>query len=154
MQELDYSGMIALDRDLAELLRDLPELRKGIHEELAEIMKERVDSEIGGDGKVKEWQEAHVGSGGGYAAIRPKANTYAETKGGTKYAVGYLTNAIENGHSIRSPGAGKNYRPRIKVPRVKGRYFYQTASLSIEARAIRVGESFADTITSRLEGRK
>ena len=49
----------------------------------------------------------HMGSGGGYVAVRPKAETYQTTKSGKRYAVGYITNAIESGHRHGGPRGGE-----------------------------------------------
>ena len=92
---------------------------------------------IGGTGtKVRYWQELHMGSRGGYAAVRPKAKTFVQTKRtGKQYAVGHITNAIESGHKTRGGGG-----------RVPGKHFYQGALPD----AVRLQNAAAEEITRRL----
>ena len=93
-------------------------------EELAEDLLQEVRGRIGGAGKVQRWQEKYVGSGGGYAAVRPKARTYDERGN----AVGYVTNAINSGHAVRKPGGqAKRYRSQVKQSYVPGKGFYEAA---------------------------
>lgn len=51
-------------------------MRRELHEKLAEIAKKEVDAAISSSGlndsgsDIQRWQVKHVGSGGGYAAVR------------------------------------------------------------------------------------
>lgn len=87
-----------LDAYFAKLLKTIPDHRRAMFEELADEMLADVQRRIGGAGKVQSWQALYVGSGGGWAAARAKADTYTDESG--RYAVGYVTNAIENGHIV------------------------------------------------------
>lgn len=125
-------------RDLERLIKKLeaaPDIlkdaRRRAMEEATPKLKQEVDRAIGGEGKVKSWQEMYVGSKGGYAAVRPKSKTWTEVNGrGKKYAVGYVTNAIEHGHRFPSPyGKQRRYNEiRNDQLNVPGRYFYREAN--------------------------
>ncbi|MCR4935944.1 MAG: hypothetical protein K5990_05610, partial [Oscillospiraceae bacterium] len=106
-----------------------------------------VQGHIGGTGKVQSWQDVRRGSGGGYVAVSPKPKTYA---GG--YAVGYITNALEHGHRIRPPsGRAPRYKPRIKHPRVPGRWPYKAAAPDAAAIARAAGAELAAAIAHTME---
>lgn len=153
MQSIELEGLKKLDEDLKTLLEEFPEARKKLHERLAKIAKEDVDRQINTSGindsigKVKGWQESHVGSGGGYAAVRPE-------KGKTgPNSPGAITNYLESGHRIRGPsGKSKYYRPRIKKPYVDGYHFYQSASVAVESKAIAEAKKFVEEMAKKLEG--
>ncbi|MCI1958186.1 MAG: hypothetical protein LKJ25_01005 [Clostridia bacterium] len=150
MQSVEIHGLEEFDCKLQNLLKNAPEKRRRLHEEIAEMTKAEVDNSIGGTGKVASWQEKAVGSGGGYAAVRPKAKTYIYNKTNSKkYAVGYVTNAIENGHAIRNPKNLKTRR-RIKVSAAKGRAFYASARVKAETQAIQMCRDFAEKLTDEL----
>lgn len=146
---------------LVEKLKKSPEIirqaKRQAFQQAAPQLKQLVDTEIGGTGKVQRWQESYVGSLGGYAAARPKAKTYAEDSRGrkTKYQVGYVTNAITSGHRFPSPsGKDKRYRPRIESGRqnVPGRHFYEAAQTKAESVAQKAAEQVVDTLIKHLEG--
>jgi hypothetical protein len=120
---------------------------------MAALLKQEVDAQIiasginDSSGKVRGWQQEHVGSGGGYAAIRP---TNSSTGGNSP---GAITNYLESGHKIRTPsGKARYYKPKIKTSFVEGRHFYQNAAKSVEAKAIRLAERFAEDLAKRIEG--
>lgn len=117
-----------------------------------------VQRNIGGTGKVAGWQAPHMGSGGGYVAVRPRAKTYQTTKGGKRYAVGYVTNAIEGGHRTggQRPGPkaqGYKYRPRFHKAAVPGRWFYDTVRRQIGDMSKEDMDKLLGTIVDGLEGR-
>lgn len=76
-------------------------------------------------------QDQHVGSGGGYAAVRAKAKT--ELRG---YAAGYITNALENGHAVRkaSGTAKRKRKSRKNMDRVAGKYMYRMTEADVAHR--------------------
>lgn len=125
-------------------------------------LKQAVDAQIGGTGKVRSWQGQFVGSKGGYAAVRPKAKTYIETKGKRpsrggpkKYAVGYVTNAINSGHRFPDPsGKARRYKARIKSGQmnVPGRQFYEAAEAQVSHVAQEAGEQIIRDLMDHLEG--
>lgn len=130
------------------LLRELPEMRGRMFEEIGRAVLGQVRQNIGGAGKVQGWQGSFVGSKGGYAAVRAKAKTYDG-----KYAVGYITNAIENGHkqtqSRYIPALGKKL---TGLELVSGKHFYADARPSAETVAYGAAERFLRALTEKLEG--
>lgn len=156
MQSIEKAGLTELDRTLSSLLDEFPEMRRELHEELGAMAKREVDAAVetsglhDSGGNIRRWQVVHIGSGGGYAAVRAAG---AKEGGGTgKNSAGAVTNYLERGHKIRPPQGGKGYRPRIRVAYVNGYHFYETARTSFEAKAIRTAERFADRLAGRLEG--
>lgn len=158
MQEIcvDHSEVARL----AELLEETPQVIMEAKQEaiaaVAPKMKAIVDQEIGGSGRVRSWQGLHIGSLGLYAAVRPRAKTYAEArkrqtwaeKAQNRYAVGYITNAINSGH--RTPRNKWGYRTSAKV--VSGQQFYQRALNRLDSVAEEVAESIGKTVTVHLSG--
>lgn len=149
---------------LTEKLKKAPEVlekaKRQAFETAAPKLKKLVQDEIGGSGRVRNWQEAYVGSGGGYAAVRPRAETYAESRGlqtysaprkerpRPRYAVGYITNAITSGHGPPRNKAG--YCSSAK--RVVGKHFYQHAQDLAGAVAQETAEQIVQALTDHLEG--
>ena len=151
-QSVKISGLEHLRKDLEELSEELPEMRREIHEELAVQMRGEVEEALArragsSTGTVAGWQEGYVGTKGGYAAVRPRAKT--SYRG---YAVGYITNAIENGHAIRRPsGKWKGYRARVKKRYVLGLHFYREVQGGrLEKLAIDAANRMADRIQKAL----
>lgn len=161
MQDIDIRGMDEFDRALSDLLEEFPEMRRELHEKLAELAKKEVDAAIDASGnpkkmestgEVKRWQVKHVGSGGGYAAVR--AASEKEGGGTGPKSAGAITNYLESGHKIRPSSGQTRRRGRARVVYVNGYHFYQTARSSFEAKAIRLAEQFSDKLADRLEGGK
>lgn len=154
MQEIKKHGFKLLEDCFTDVLLKSPEKRKELHERIAERLKNTIDAEIGSriedsDGKIQNWQEKAVGEKGGYAAVRPLSG---KNGGGTgEGCVGAITNYLESGHKIRPPGGGKDYRPRINVPYVKGYFFYEAAGVEAERIALEEAERFADELADMLE---
>ena len=155
MQSIDTKGFDDLDDALARILTQAPGKRREFHEEMADLTKGDLDAAIASSGlsdaagKVRRWQVAHVGSGGGYAAVRA-----AGGKEGAEIGLngpGAITNYLEGGHQIRTPsGRAKRYRPRIRVAYVNGYHFYETAFSQVEGRAIEKAEAWVDDILKEL----
>ena len=143
----------ALDR-FAEKLEQAPQVMKEAKRHAFQAAAPRllaaVRTEIGGSGKVQRWQGAYVGSKGGYAAARPRAKTFAEDRRGreTKYAVGYVTNAINSGHGPPRNKAGYYASTR----RVAGKQFYQRAQARAEDVAQETGQQIIQALKDHLEG--
>lgn len=53
------------------------------------------------------------GNEGGYVAVRAKADTYQTTKSGKRYAVGYVTNAIEGDTATEAHEGERDTAPDI-----------------------------------------
>lgn len=151
MPDLRQNGLDSLDRSFQELLKKAPEKRKELHERIADRLKETIDAKIverldDSNGKIREWQEKKVGSGGGYAAVRPVKDEAGQNSPGA------ITQYLEGGHEIRTPNGGKDYRPRINVPYVEGHFFYEAAATEAERVALEEAERFADELANILEG--
>lgn len=148
-----------LDKLLAKLEQApevLQQARRKALEAAAPKLRQLVVREIGSTGKVQRWQQAYVGSGGGYAAARPKAKTFAEDSRGrkTRYQVGAVTNAINAGHRFPTPsGTAKRYRPRIRSGRqsVPGKHFYEAAQAQLPNIAQEAAQQVALAVIDHLE---
>ena len=153
MQSVDLTALKRFDDDLKALLEEVPERRRELHERIARVVEDEVRMQIGNSGlkdssgRVKDWQEGHVGSRGGYAAVRPTSTSTGRNSPGA------ITNYLENGHKIRTPsGNSKHYRPRIKKAYVDGFHFYSSAKNTVESKVIAEAEKYVKEITERLEG--
>lgn len=142
-------------RGFEEILREFPARRRELHKRVGAAIERELGGEIDrslsdSGGRVKRWQVAHIGTGGGYAAIRPaRWNEGGDTRADS---AGAITNYLEHGHRIRPPGGGKGYRPRIKMAFVSGRHFYAATSQRAESLAIAEAEAWADELAATLEG--
>ena len=134
------------------LLKRFPQAKRQLLARLGPEMLARVRREIGGMGKVAGWQEIYRGSGGGYVAVRPKRDTWQTTKGGRRYAVGYVTNAIEGGHRVASHRGAGGYRSRIHVAAVPGRWFYDAVRQELPDMAEADIRALTELIVDGLEG--
>ncbi|MFR1050272.1 MAG: hypothetical protein ACLSE7_00880 [Lachnospirales bacterium] len=134
-------SITALEARWQEIIRAMPELKRAAFADLGPEILAEVREEIGGSGKVQDWQEYQVGSRGGYVAVRPRAKTYhASRSGGKKYAVGYITNAINSGHKQNAgqfiPGLVTedfwgNFSAtgaKLKEKWIPGKHFYEHAA--------------------------
>ena len=150
---VNTAGLDKLLHSLEELLNRFPDKKQAVLNKLGDDLLRRVRGEIGGTGKVAGWQASHMGSAGGYVAVRAKANAYQVTGSGTRYAVGYVTNAIEGGHKVRPSQGGKGYRSRVKVAAVPGRWFYETVRRQLAGMSQEGVDELMALITDGLEGR-
>lgn len=161
MQEahIDHFDLDRLVKKLEQAPQVIKEAKRQAFETAALKLQDAVQSEIGGSGRVRDWQEAYVGSKWGYAAVRPRANTYAESRGpetfGERrkkphptYAVGYITNAINNGH--RTPRNQWGYRTSGKT--TQGKQFYQRAQDQAEQVAQDTAEQIVRSLVDHLGG--
>ena len=112
-QTVDTSGLDRLVESWDRLLKQFPDGKRKALEQMWRYLLLGVQRKIGGSGKVAGWQAPHMGTKGGYVAVRAKADTYQTTKSGKRYAVGYVTNAIEGGTPPRRPTRGKGIPPPI-----------------------------------------
>ena len=155
-QTVNTADLDRLEEHWDKLLQEFPQQKRALLERMAQRMLKLVRQEIGGSGTVQGWQGPHLGSGGGYAAVRPEANTYKTTQDGKRYAVGYVTNAIEGGHRHGGPRGserrGYRYRPRIKTAAVPGKHFYQQVRQMVPGLAESEINSLLQTIKKGLEG--
>ena len=150
-QSVTVKGLDELIGSLQDVAEDFPRVRREFHEAIAAEIQDEVVKSLGSraresSGKVAGWQESVVGTLGGYAAMRPRKG-----KNG-KYAYGYITNALENGHAISRPRkARKGYKARVKKRYVLGLHFYERAKPFAEKRAIDGANRLADTIKQKME---
>lgn len=127
--------------------------QRAIHERLGARMQSAVRGQIRGKindahGHISGIQARVVGSGGGYAAVRPSGIDSGPN------SLNAITNYLENGHAIRRPsGRNPRYRPRIKMLYVSGRGFYNAARPSLPYMLQAEVERWGDEMAARLEGR-
>lgn len=150
---VDTTSLDRLVESWDALVQRFPQEKRSALAAMGDELLQQVRGEIGGTGKVAGWQAPHMGSGGGYVAVRAKANTYQTTKGGKRYAVGYISKAVEGGHKIRKPQGGKGYRPRIKVAAVPGRWSYDAVRRQLAGMSQKDVDALMTLITDGLEGR-
>ena len=147
--QIDRTELERLVGKLEKSPQVLQEARRKAMEAAAPKLLSAVRAEIGGSGKVQRWQEAYVGSRGGYAAARPRAETYTEaTKGGKRYAVGYVTNAVNSGHKYPTSKLGF----RSRVGSVPGKQFYQRAGTQLSQVAQEAAQQVVQALTDHLGG--
>lgn len=157
MTSVDLSGVERFLRALDDMIHGYPAMKRELLEELGQDLRQRVRQNIGGTGKVQGWQSYYTGKKLGYVAVRPKAKAYIKpTEGSKEYAVGHVSNAIENGHRHRRPSPehkkGYRYRPRYQTPAVAGKHFYAQARSQMSSMGQQELEQLAHEVASRLEG--
>ena len=153
MAAVDTRGLDHLVESWDKLVKRFPSEKRAALEKLGDELLQQVRNEIGGTGKMAGWQVPHLGSGGGYVAVRAKANTYQATKSGKRYAAGYVTNAFESGHRIPRPRGGKGYRPRIHAAAVPGRWAYDAVRRRLDGLSREDADALIQLIAEGLEGR-
>ena len=158
MAGVELKGFERILRSWETLLDRFKTEKEKALERMGKQALQDVKQNIGGSGKVAGWQEPHMGSGGGYVAVRAKAKTYQTTKNGKRYAVGYVTNSIEGGHRTggQRPGPkadGYRYRPRYKKAAVPGRWFYDIVRRQMDGMSQDEMDELMKIIVDGLEGR-
>ncbi len=139
MQSIEMHGLAEMMDTLETIPDVIREARREVMDSMGRELLTDVRRRIGGTGRVSDVQEYKVGSGTGYVAVRPAAQTYLG-----RYAAGSVTNALENGHAIRRPTSASG-RSRAKIAAVPGKYMYRETG---EADAERLAESAAREIES------
>ncbi len=137
----------------------MPGRKEEMLEKIGTRMQEAVQSAVDragindAHGRVKRWQNPHVGSGNGYVAVRADSE---KVPAGYKHKgtvnAGALTNFLTSGHRVRPPsGRWRQYKPRFgaadtrgsaRMTRVQGYEFYEKARAEAEKAAIQEVESF------------
>lgn len=157
MPSVQMDGVDQLLASWDALQKEFPAMKRDLLEDLGKQILSGVQSKIPGTGTVRGWQERYIGSKNGYVAVRPKSKTYKTTAGGKKYAVGYVTNAVEGGHKHRRPSQtpreGYKYRARINVPAVPGLHFYASVRSQLSGMGAEQLRTLAAEVAARLEGR-
>ena len=127
--------------------------QRAIHERLGARMQVEVRGQIRNkvnddESHIRGIQARVVGSGGGYAAVRPSG-----TDSGPD-SLNAITNYLENGHAIRRPNWGNpRYRRRVNVLYVDGRGFYAAVRPSLPRMLQSEVDRWGREVASRLEGR-
>lgn len=152
MQEIEIHGLEEIDRIMQEIIEEAPDRMREFHEAVGKAALEEVRAALGSSKKVSGWQQMHVGSGGGYAAVRPDSGMTEENSEGISYAHGHITNALENGHRTRSPsGRNARYYPRLKMARVPGKFFYKRAGETVKGKILDIAFDFVWYIDSKFD---
>ena len=150
MQSVEISGLREVITKLDAVPEIIREARAEFFEEAGTSLLSDVRGRIGGTGKIAGVQEYRVGSGKGYVAVRAKAKTNVG-----KYAAGYITNALENGHEVRTASgkAKRKRRSRAKASRVPGKYMYRnTAAQELDQLAETGARRIEELVAKKLEG--
>lgn len=148
-----------------EYRRDAVEaMGKAVAKDLA-VQIDAADLAPDAKGTVKSWQTVKVGSGGGYAAVRPDA----QRKGGEKpttwrgkaATTRQVTKWLDRGHGIRKPAPGssrqwaKAGRKRTYLPPgqnyVKARQFYSFTKLKALDHALAAADKCLAKIEDEVE---
>ena len=137
---VDTSGLDRLMESWDALVKQFPEKKRGLLEQIGARLLQEVRTGIGGTGKVSGWQAPHMGSGGGYVAVRPKAETYQTTKSGNRHG------------GPRGGGKGYRYRPRYQTAAVPGRFFYEAARAALAGMGREEADRLMQLIVDGLEG--
>lgn len=140
-QQVEYDGLTKLVQAWNASIGTLSYSRKAIHEGLATQLLSQVRQNIGGTGKVQSWQDAYSGSLGGYAAVRAKAKTSYNG-----YAVGAVTNAIENGHKQAQGMYVHALGKRLTASNVEGKHFYADAKTQAQS----IGQTYAQKLAAQV----
>lgn len=153
-QELDFSEFLKAFEGLDRVKNQIPDIKKEFVDQLGRRMLSFVRLAIGGSGKVKSWQEYRVGARSGYAAVRPKKDTYQNSRN-REYSVGFITTKIEDGHHIRSPsGKDKGYRYRGSAHRanwIPGKHFYRDSQAAVDNFVKAGAAEYAEKIARMIE---
>lgn len=150
MQSVEISGLREVITKLDAVPEIIREARAEFFEEAGTSLLSDVRGRIGGTGRIAGVQEFYVGTGKGYAAVRAKAKTNVG-----KYAAGYITNALENGHEGRTASgkAKRKRRSRAKASRVPGKYMYRnTAAQELDQLAETGARRIEELVAKKLEG--
>lgn len=137
MQELDI---------LADKLGKFPEEMRTIKEEvltqagnqMLEEVRQQIDHSGIRDsrGRVKSWQETHMGSGRGYTAVRATASSSGPNSPGA------ITNYLEHGHKIRNSSQ-----------RARGYHFYTKSKGALDGKILtEARQLLQQKIAEKLEG--
>ena len=148
--KVDASELQRLKEKLEGAPEAIRDAKRQTFEAAAPKLKAALDEQIpyGEKGKVQGWQWGVAK--GGYAAVRPRPETYDDSG----YAVGYVTRSINDGHRFPRPsGLDEHYKPKIKIAgmAVPGKFFYQAAEVQVEQVAKRAAEDLLNTVKQQLE---
>ncbi|MEG2177207.1 MAG: hypothetical protein RRY97_10065 [Oscillibacter sp.] len=142
-----------------ETLARVPGMKEEMLRRVGNRMQEELQGAIGSSGlhdsrgRVAAWQNPHLGSGGGYVAIR--ADSVEVAAGGNhrqRLNAGALTNFLTSGHRVRGPsGRTERYQPRGTMARVPGYHFYQATAERVEAIAAQEAKALIRELEEQLK---
>lgn len=133
-----------------DAVKEIPGMKKEMLEAIGMAVRLETQDQItrsglnDAKGRVRFWQDRHIGSKLGYVAVRPDS-VEVVSGGGNKKPVNFvaLTNYLNSGHKIRGPsGRSERYKPKIKVTKVRGFYFYRKAARKAKKTAMQEAENF------------
>jgi hypothetical protein len=153
-QTIEVNGIEELKNRLDSIMRESHDMRESIHTRVAVEMKRIVAGNVRHNlpnhdehMTVQGWQTPHVGSGGGYAAVRA-------IKGKTgRNSPGAITNYLENGHKVkiaRTVIAAK--RSKSKRMRVVGFGFYADSKTQAKRLALEASDELTRWVKGKIEG--
>lgn len=142
-----------------DAIRQIPGLKEQILEKAGEDIRDAVRQSIDRSGlndqrgRVKTWQNPHIGSGKGYVAVRSDSVEVESGGGGKgKLNAGALTNYLTSGHKVRGPsGRAKRYVPRARMTKVPGLGFYKNAAGDADQIAVQAAEEFLEQISEVIQ---
>lgn len=155
MQKLDLKEF---EKQLDDLVKKMPQKRRELHETVAKRAQEEVRAQIraklnDGEGHVQGWQQASVGSGGGYGKVKPEKGKTGRDSPGAK------TNYLENGHRTRRTKKPNSERSKYEIRRsqnsrlrVEGRKFYAQARKRVQALLNEEEEKLAQELAKDMGG--
>lgn len=128
----------------------IPGLREKLLERIGTQIQNKVRQNIDASGlndargRVKRWQNPHMGTKRRYVAVRPDSvEVPAGYKDRERLNAGALTNFLASGHRVRGPsGKAERYEPRARMTRVRGYDFYKQARGQAEKIALQEAEAF------------
>lgn len=152
MQEFQFDtrGWKEFWDNWSDKIEQIPGLKEDMMKRIGESVQATVQASVDRSGlsdrrgRVKRWQNPHVGSRKGYVATRPDSvEVAAGNKDMQRLNAGALTNFLARGHKARGPsGRSKRYQPRARMTRVRGRDFYEKAKAEAEKIALQEAEDF------------
>ena len=143
---------------LDQMVKQVPDLKQNMLEQVGNELEDAVRRQIAASGlndqqgRVRRWQNRHVGSLLGYVAIRPDS-VEVQSGGGNLRPLnaGALTNFLTSGHKVRSPsGRSKRYVPRAKRASVPGFGFYKSAASEADKSALHAANEFLEKVKESL----
>jgi hypothetical protein len=152
---VEVKGLAELIDGFNSVVKDAPRMRRELHERMGEQLKHTVDSNIATSGlndsrgKIRNWQDKFVGSGGGYVAVRAVATSTGPNSPGA------ITNYLECGHRTVLGSGRRPNRIRANDTRkawVDGFWFYKKSQADAKGIAEREVEKFVQQIKDRIEG--
>ena len=157
MQSVEIRGL----DEIAKLLEVTPDVIRNakaeFFEEAGEALLVDVQHRIGGRGNVAGAQRYYIGSGKGYVAVRAAARNEQGgylISGNEMYPAGYITNALENGHTQTAGRYVPAIGARLKADRVAGKYMYQAVGGHEMQRVAEEGaEIIENKVRAHLESR-